>query len=285
MRNFLVGSDWWTDCDDVVAFRLLARAVRAKQINVAGIALNACMPDSAASVTAFLKNEGIPVPPLGIDINATDFGGKPPYQKRLAQACVPRVENEELENAADLYIRSMKESVRKLEIIEIGFPQVLAEVITREPDLFSRKVEKIWMMAGKWDENPGRENNFARNARARKAAHIFCEKCPVPVVFLGWETAAEIRTGGKLKEDDLLHQVLCDHGSPAGRSSWDPMLVRLALTGDAGKAGFDLVRGRAYVDPDSGENYFEKDENGKHAYVIKTKSDDYYRDIIDEGIQ
>lgn len=26
MRNFILGTDWWTDCDDVVAIRILVRA-------------------------------------------------------------------------------------------------------------------------------------------------------------------------------------------------------------------------------------------------------------------
>lgn len=284
MRKFIVGSDWWTDCDDVVAFRLIARAVSNGEITVKGIGLNACMPDSASSLIGFLKSEGIPVPPIGIDLNGTDFGGNPPYQKRLAKICVPRVENEELENAADLYIRLLKETDEKLEIIEIGYPQVLSEVIERETKLFSEKVERIWMMAGKWDVLPGKENNFARNERSRIAAHKFCENCPVPVLFLGWEISYNIITGGLLKETDVLHQVLCDHGSMLGRSSWDPMLVQLALTGDPGKAGYEVVTGKASVDPLTGENDFKLDPTGKHGYVKKKMPDEYYRRLIDENI-
>lgn len=31
MRKFILGTDWWTDCDDVVALRILARAHKNKQ--------------------------------------------------------------------------------------------------------------------------------------------------------------------------------------------------------------------------------------------------------------
>lgn len=279
-----MGSDWWTDCDDVIAFRQIARAAKAGKIAVKGIGLNACMPDSASSLIGFLRSEGMTVPPVGIDLNGTDFGGKPPYQKRLAGLCVQRIENESLENAADLYIRLMKESRHKLEIIEIGYPQVLAEVIEREPELFSEKVEKIWMMAGKWDVLPGKENNFARNERARMAAHKFCARCTVPVIFLGWEVSCNILTGGKLKTSDPLYQALCDHGSANGRSSWDPMLVELALTGETEKAGYDVVKGWASVNQLTGENNFKQDPSGKHAYVIKNREDEYFRKFIDEKI-
>ena len=85
MRRFLVGTDWWTDCDDAVAMRILARAVKAGEIELAGIGINACMEYSAASLTGFLKSEGLTDIPMGIDRDATDFGGNPPYQKRLAE--------------------------------------------------------------------------------------------------------------------------------------------------------------------------------------------------------
>ena len=84
MRNFILGTDWWTDCDDAVAIKLLANAVLARKVGLLGIGINACMADSAASLTNFLKDCGLPDVPIGIDREAADFGGNPPYQKRLA---------------------------------------------------------------------------------------------------------------------------------------------------------------------------------------------------------
>ena len=42
MRRFILGTDWWTDCDDAVALRMLTRAHRAGEIRLLGIALNGC---------------------------------------------------------------------------------------------------------------------------------------------------------------------------------------------------------------------------------------------------
>lgn len=84
MRNFILGTDWWTDCDDAVAIRMLARAHKAGEISIKGIGINACMEHSVKSLDAFLLSEEVDNIPLGIDLEATDFGGKPPYQKRLA---------------------------------------------------------------------------------------------------------------------------------------------------------------------------------------------------------
>lgn len=34
MRNFILGTDWWTDCDDAVAVRLLTRYMKQGKIRL-----------------------------------------------------------------------------------------------------------------------------------------------------------------------------------------------------------------------------------------------------------
>lgn len=289
MRNFILGTDWWTDCDDVVAARLLTRYIKSGEICLKGIGINACMEYSVRSIEGFFNYDGVGGIPLGIDLEATDFGGNPPYQKRLAEMSSKYGSNRDAEDAVRLYRRILAESDEPVEIIEIGYLQVMAKVMESGADdispktgmeLLKEKVPKIWVMAGKWDEDPGKENNFARNERARKAAAVFCEKCPVPTTFLGWEISYTVITGGELDKDDALYLALCDHGSPKGRMSWDPMLVLLALIGDEAEAGYDTVTGTASVDADSGENRFVPSPEGSHKYVIKKMPDEYYQKQI-----
>ncbi|MBO6052946.1 MAG: hypothetical protein J6Q17_04345, partial [Clostridia bacterium] len=141
-----------------------------------------------------------------------------------------------------------------------------------------RKVGRMWMMAGKWD-NGGRgfEHNFANNARSREGAAYLLEHFPKPITFLGWEVGADVISGGDPDNDrDPLVRAFRDHGSGRGRSSWDPMTILLALAGDAEKAGYSLRRGRASVDPASGENRFAYAEDGPHAYVVREKPVEWY---------
>ena len=294
MRSFLLGTDWWTDCDDAVALRIMARAHLAEEIEIKGIGINACMECSVESLDSFLNGEGIYDLPLGIDLEATDFGRKPPYQARLAACYTGNRNNANVEDAVRLYRRILAESSKPIELIEIGYLQVVAAVLESGPDdlsplsgleLFAEKVSKVWVMAGKWDEEPGMENNFTRNERSRVAGHVFCEKCPVPVTFLGWEVGADVISGGGLPEDDMLHLALWDHGSGNGRSSWDPMLCLLACVGDDERAGYEIVRGRAKVDPETGANYFRREQNGSHAYVVKKRENEYYEAAIHEKIK
>lgn len=285
MRKFILGTDWWTDCDDAVALRLLAKSIKANEIQLLGIGINACMPYSVSSLVGFLRAEDIEGIPVGIDLAATDFGGNPPYQKRLADNWAPEVTNNDAEDAVVLYRRILSQADEKLEIVEIGYLQVIAAVLESQPDeispltgleLVREKVKKIWVMAGKWDKNGEKENNFCRNARSREAGEKFCRLCPVPVTFLGWEAGADVITGNGLQETDHLWLAMADHGSPGGRSSWDPMLVLMALVGDEEAAGYDTVTGFATVDGVTGANHFRESPEGLHRYVVRKFENDYY---------
>ncbi len=291
MRKFILGTDWWTDCDDAVAMRLMARQTRDGKAELLGVGINACMEYSLASLKGFLLAEGIEDVPIGIDLNGTDFGGNPRYQKRLAENYFPKCANEEADDAVRMYRKILAESREKIEIIEIGFLQVISAVLKSGADDISRKsglelvrekVAKIWVMAGKWDADGEKEHNFCKNERSRAAGKEFCELCPVPVTFLGWEIGYGVLTGGELKKKDHLYQVLVDHGSENGRHSWDPMLVMLALIGDEEKAGYDTVTGFASVDAETGANHFVADANGTHKFVVKKYHNDYYKNQINQ---
>lgn len=293
MRTFILGTDWWTDCDDAVALRILTRFIKDKKIQLLGIGINGSMEYSVASLKGFLRAEGIENIPIGIDLDATDFGGNPPYQKRLAQDYAPDLTNRDATDAVRLYRQILSSLEEKTEIIEIGYLQVIAAVLKSQPDdisdksgleLIRQKVSRIWVMAGKWDANGEKENNFCRNARSRMAGKTFCELCPVPVTFLGWEVGYGVITGGELDQKDHLYRVLCDHGSQNGRHSWDPMLVLMALIGDEDAAGYNTVSGTASVDPDTGANHFFEDPQGIQRFVIKKYSNDYYEKQINQLI-
>lgn len=293
-KNMILGTDWWTDCDDVVALRLIGRFIKEGQVNLLGIGINACMDYSAASLKSFLDVEGLSGIPVGIDLKATDFEGVPRYQEPLAKRYRCTLKNEDLPSAVSLYRRLLADSLDEVEIMEIGFPQVLSELLESKSDdisvlsgleLVKKKVSKIWVMAGKWDEDGGREHNFCISPRARTAAEKLCRLCPVPITFLGFEIGYDVITGDNLDESDPLHLVMADHRSGNGRFSWDPMLVLLAVIGDEDAAGYDTVTGFASVDADTGANHFRVDKNGLHKYVIRKFESSYYKNAINEIIK
>lgn len=290
MRHFLLGTDWGEDCDDAVAVRILARKHKAGEIDLCGIGLNTRFEQSVPSLAAFLEGEGVAVP-IGIDRNCPELHGRITYQKRLA-ARRPDVTNADAEDAVRLYRRILAEAREPVEIMEVGFLQVIAAALESGGDdispktgieLFREKVAHVWIMGGRWDVDGGKEYNFSRDATACRAAATLVANCPVPITFLGWEVGATVITGSGLREDDMLHLVLADHGSAKGRMSWDPMLIHLAVIGDETRAGYTAVSGTATVDPATGVNHFTAGE-GLHRYVVKAREDSFYAAAIDEII-
>ena len=286
-RKILLGTDWWTDCDDCVAVRLLTNAHKAGEIELCGVVLNACMADSAPSLNAFLTYDGLGNVPIGVDLAGTDFAGDYfRYQKPLCAYPHRILSNADCPDGVELYRKILTESDEKINIVEIGFCQVLANLL-RTPDgerLVREKVGHVYAMAGKWDEDGGLEHNFCNNARSREAAQYLCEKCPVPMTFLGFEVGESVLSGDGLPQDDVLGLSMRAHGHEHGRSSWDPMTVLLAIVGDAKEAGYREVRGTASVDAETGANHFTENPQGLHTYVVKEKSDEYYRSEIQKRI-
>ncbi len=287
-RKIILGTDWWTDCDDCVAVRLLANAHKKSEIELLAIGINGCMEYSAPSLSAFLTAEGLGDIPLGIDLDGTDFAGDyHKYQKPLCNYPHRIKRNEDCENAVEMYRRILKESEDKVDIIEIGFCQIVSGLLESDGgiDLVKEKVNKFYVMAGQWDRENGMEHNFNNNLRSRMAGHILCEKCPVPITFLGFEVGLSVLTGDSQPENDLLTVVLTHYGcAENGRCSWDPMTALLAVIGDEEKAGYKTVRGTAKVNPETGENNFIVGD-GLHCYVIKNEPDSYYRNAIQERIK
>ena len=286
-RTTILGTDWWTDCDDVAAVRMACRAAAGDLWNLTGVVCNGCMEYSVPSLNAFLTTEGYGNLPIGIDTAATDFGGNPPYQKLLTALPHTMQDNAAAEDGVALYLRLLEEADTPVEILEIGYPQVLA-ALCAHPDGYrylAGKVSCLWMMAGNWEnDGVGKENNFARAERSRKASAYLLENCPCPIVFLGWEVGASVISGKPETipdDNDPLRMAFRAHGSVNGRSSWDPMLVHLALIGDEEQAGYGSMTGIASVDAETGANFFRPDPHGLHRYVIKKQEDAWYAGQID----
>lgn len=294
MREFIFGTDWWTDCDDLAAMRILLRAHKKGEVKLLGVGINACMEYSVASVDGFINLEGVKNIPLGIDLKGTDFEGTHfKYQKTLSAFAVNYKKNEDAEDAVKLYRRLLAGSAGNVEIVEVGFLQVFSGLLLSGSDsisektgleLVKEKVKKVWVMAGKWDEDGGKEHNFCNNHRSRCGGAVFCGLCPVPVTFLGFEAGVNVISGNKLEKDDFLYKAFSEHGSAEGRCSWDPLTALLALIGDEEKAGYKAVSGKASLSEETGQNYFTEDIKGLHKYVIPLYDSKYYQDMINDII-
>lgn len=287
---FILGTDWWSDCDDCMALRLLCWAHKHSYIDFKGVIINACMKYSVPSVVSFLRLEGVDIP-VGIDLHATDFHGIGRYQQKLANRFADLPRNEDVLSGVALYRKLLAECDNKVEIAEIGFTQVLADLLDSPADEYSpltgidlvrEKCAKLWVMAGKWDNlDSGKEHNFCNNKRSIDGGMRLCNIWPTEVVFLGFEIGYDVISGDNLKKEDFLHIALSDNNCPLGRCSWDPMLVLLSLVGDIEKAGYSFKQGTASLSAD-GTNHFTFSQHGKHRFVERKHSSEWYKERINE---
>lgn len=152
-------------------------------------------------------------------------------------------------------------------------------------DLVREKVAHLWIMGGRWDLPEGaKEHNFSNNTRASEAAEYLCRFWSSPMTFLGYEVGNSVISGNKPDHNDPLYQAMVDAGYPDGRCSWDPMLILLGFSGNPEIAGYECIYGIASVDGKNGMNHFQKNPQGRHRYVIKTREDKYYAEIINSKI-
>lgn len=293
-KPIIFGTDWHTDCDDVVALRVLSWAHKQGIIKLLGISIDSVNNLSYASMMGFLEYEEIEKVSVGLDHGAYDYGGEAKYHKRLAELASKEYPNSECESSARMYRRLLAASDEKVDIIEVGFSQVLEQVLSSKADdispldgveLFEKKVNKLWIMGGNWKDLSSREFNFSKTQKASQSISTVLEICPVPITMLGSEIGEDVITGEIFRTeaiDDVLYSVLCDWGAANGRPSWDPMLVYLACVGDEKKAGYTLVHGIAHVDPVNGTTNFFEEKNGIHGYVVKNYANEEYAQYINE---
>ncbi|MBE6674530.1 MAG: hypothetical protein E7596_05440, partial [Ruminococcaceae bacterium] len=212
MRTFILGTDWGEDSDDCVAVRILARAHKKGEIKMLGMGINTLTEYSAPSLYRFLEKEGVSDIPVSVDKSCPHQIEYVTYQKRLAAEI--NKTNDDFEDAVRMYRRLICESDGNVEILEVGFLQVICGALMSQPDdiseksgieLFREKAKKIWIMGGTWNVQGGREYNLCKYQFARDASHAFVSNCPCPITFLGWEIGSRLITGDKLAQDDFLH--------------------------------------------------------------------------------
>ena len=280
-RKFILDTDWFTDCDDCVALRFLIRSLD-EEHHLLGVNVNATTEYSYPSLKAFMDREGVAYP-IGLEdpIYTPSAGSYNfAYQKDMAKGSV--YTNADGEKSLDFYKRLLEEN-DEVEIVSIGFLTSIAKTFQAYPQLV-KKVKRLWIMGGKWDEQGGLEYNFCCNGNRDviQASRFVVNELDVEKVFLGFEVGADVFTGRRLLEKDILGRALKAYGCANGRQSWDPMLIIAAFC-EKYKDAYGYETGKAFLG-ENGEAYFTADKNGVDRYALKTHCNTYYEEVIDDII-
>lgn len=163
-------------------------------------------------------------------------------------------------------------------IVTIGFLTNLAHLLDSKPDdisplngqdLIQQKVKRLVSMAGLFPE--GREYNVFIDSLASEK--VF-NNWPTEIIFSGFEIGSKVITGNTLIHNDKINSPIKEVYAKAmphwksdsvGRMSWDQTAVLVAAKGH--DPYYTLQRGKFITK--GGNNAWENNPNGKHAYLVE----------------
>ena len=111
---------------------------------------------------------------------------------------------------------------------------------------------------------------------------------PGEVHFLGYEVGASVMTGRQISRDStsIVGSAYRRFTGPgAGRESWDPLTVLLAVPPSAPEELlFRLSEPGEVLVSATGTNSFQPDPDGRHRYAIPTVGDDALTRAVDRHL-
>lgn len=293
--RIIFDTDLGPDYDDVGALAFLhAMADSGKAEILATIASNK-HELVAPSIEVINTYFGRPELAIGAPASQGVITGSPYHWADSITAKYPHTLNStgEAEDAVKLYRKILNSQPDKsVTVVTVGFLTNLRNLLISKPDSIShlagkdlvlKKVKNLVSMAGRFPE--GKEYNIEMDSIA--AEYVY-RNWPGEIIFTGFETGSEIKTGLRLINSNIQDSPVKDafqismalsEDDKNGRMSWDQTAVLIAVYGT--EEFFDIAKGTIIVQKD-GTNKWKNDKMGKHKYVIqKMPVDDIAKFIED----
>lgn len=176
-------------------------------------------------------------------------------------------------------------------VVTVGFLTNLANLLDSKADdhsplagkdLIEKKVKRLVSMAGAFPE--GREYNvFIDSVASEKVFNYW----PTEIIFSGFEIGKKVITGLQLinnQEIDTPVKTAYTKAMPhwksdsLGRMSWDQTAVLVAIKGH--EPYYSLQRGKFIIK--GGNNAWENNSTGKHAYLVEKMPVTQVTEIIEK---
>ncbi len=285
MIEFILDSDVGSDADDIMAFAYLANMQKKDVLTVKAITHSQTAKDGPALIRSFFRTVGLDVPEVGTMVGGTPFTDY--YCEKTCKVFATEEDYAPCDTAVRVLRRALASS-QKAVLCAIGPLTNIGALFVSEGDdisplsgaeLVKEKCEKMILMAGCFvtDEKGDRMPEF--NVKLDAPASINAVKnCPVPIVFLPFETGFNINSGkavtDKFGEGNVLSKVFTEypHKRNGNNHSWDPATVVYAIEG-CREFFKESEKGTVTVD-EIGRTFFTPDVNGKHCYLTVNVPED-----------
>ncbi|MBE6546051.1 MAG: hypothetical protein E7668_01250 [Ruminococcaceae bacterium] len=282
--ELILDTDIGGDCDDMMALAYLVYATRYRNVELKAIThCNGC-PHGAELIQSFFEFLGEKVPPIGHAAKGTKAFDT------YASLVTERFGVSEKMPTADAVTtlrRALAESDKAV-LCAIGPLTNIAALLESKGDeispldgasLIREHCEKLVLMAGGFVPGEDGRNRPEFNAYVDiEATQKTVALCPIPMVFLPFETGLDMLTGKPMM--DTFHDTtplslsFVSHGHTkehGGRHSWDPATVLYVVEGLADRFK-ESEGGRVTVDGE-GRTTLVPEKNGIHS-VLTVKTHD-----------
>ncbi|QHT59849.1 nucleoside hydrolase [Paenibacillus lycopersici] len=291
--RIILDTDIGPDCDDAGAAAVLHALERSGEAAIAGMMHCTSSRWGAGcldAINAYYGRPDIPVGTLKREGFLNDDAGYEKYNKGVTLNYPNRYKEDAAPDAVRLYRELLAGGEDAGTVIAaIGPLPNLMDLLQSGPDAISplsgaelvgRKVSRLVVMGGTFPS--GKEWNFEMHPES--AAYV-ASHWPTPITFTGFEIGLPIMTGRRLFADlPAEHPVRQSYawyvGEGEARPSWDLTAILYAVRG-AGPY-WDTVQGRIAVDPATGANEWQDDEQGPHAYLRAIVPSEQVAEALDE---
>ena len=275
--DYIFDTDAGSDCDDMMALAYLANMERKGMIDIKCVTYSHASKHGPAAIRAFFRGVKLPVPPIGQMTHGKVIDDN--YCKAVSDKFATEEDRKEVPDAVSVLRKALVESENAV-ICAVGPLTNISDLLLSQPDsisdlngveLVKAKCSKVLMMAGEFVAENGKDIKTEWNVLCDvQACRNVALLCPVPMVWLPWETGYDMKTGRPLldkycEENPVsLAFKLYPWVDSDGRHSWDPATALYSIEG-AGEFFTENV-GCVTVD-EKGVTTFVADPNGSHTVL------------------
>ena len=257
--DIIFDTDVGADCDDMLALTYLVYAKKHYNVDLKAVTHSKDDLYGIPAIRAFFRTLGEDIPPIG-RMNAEPVEYSKSYAKAVAEKFCTDEDFVEADEAVKVLRRALCNSENAI-LCAVGPFTNIAALLRSGSDeiseldgvsLVKEKCAKVVVMAGQFVTDQNGDLHPEWNVKCDvPAAQAMTELCPIPIVFLPFETGEKMMTGApmveKYGEGTPLSLSFVKFGSAGGRHSWDPATVLYAVEG-AGDRFDEGPCGRVAVD-------------------------------------
>jgi hypothetical protein len=274
-KKIIYDTDMCLDVDDVGALAVLHALENMGESELLAVVFNEVHPSGAPAIDAINTWYGRGDIPIGIykgDLFKPDTS---PYLESVAK--FPHdLKTANTPSALDVYRKTLSEQADgSVTIVSVGFLNNLDDLLTAEPDLIAKKVNKLVVMAGL--NNDG--FNLVRHSLVEVSQRVI-ENWPTPLVIS--HNGGSVRSGEILKNAPIENPVREGFykyfdNSFKGRPSWDELAVLYGVRG-IGEVFEEITDGTGSLP----NGYVWNMKPGYRSHLEHKISDDAFVEIIDD---